>query len=69
MTTPKRITVTRSFTYDIEDIRLSYRETSGDTLTDDEVLDLINEWAQEDHASPISRHDLVMVDSDTGEEL
>jgi hypothetical protein len=69
MTTPKRITVTRSFTYDIEDIRLSYRETSGDTLTDDEVLDLINEWALEDHTSPISRHDLVMVDSDTGEEL
>jgi hypothetical protein len=69
MTTPKRITVTRSFTYDIEDIRLSFYETNGETLTDEEILQFIIDESYEDHLSPISRHDLVIVDSDTGEEL
>jgi hypothetical protein len=63
----KKITVTRSFTYDMEDIRLSFYETNGEILTDDELLQLVIDDSWEDHNSPVSRHDLVMVDSDTGE--
>ena len=34
-----------------------------------EIMDLIDEWITEDMRSPLSRHDVVVVNADTGEEL
>lgn len=66
-----RVTVTRSFTYDVEEIKNSIRQINNDPeqeVTDDEVLELIESWVQEDMRSPISRHELVYTD-DEGQEL
>lgn len=66
-----RVTVTRSFTYDVEEIKNSIRQINNDPeqeVTDDEVLELIESWVQEDMRSPISRHELIYTD-DEGQEL
>ena len=69
MELPSRITATRSFTYDTAEVRASYKDVHGETLTDEEIMDLIDEWITEDMRSPLSRHDVVVVNADTGEEL
>ena len=67
----KRINVVRTFTYDVDNIVDSIRELNNDPSLDvsfDEVMELVNTWAREDHTSPVSRHDLVFMD-ENGEEL
>jgi hypothetical protein len=65
----KKITVTRSFTYDVEDIRQSWLDALGETLLDHEVIEIIMDSSWTDHNSPVSWSDLIMVDSDTGETI
>lgn len=63
----KTIVVTRSFTYDVEEVKRSIREINNDPaleVSDDEVLDLVNEWAYEDMRSAPTRHDMVFLDED-----
>lgn len=67
----KRITVMRSFSYDVSEIVDSVKELNNDPSLEvnfDEVMQLVNTWAAEDLTSPISRHDLVFMD-ENGEEL
>ena len=66
---PKRVTVTRSYTYDLGDMRQSFMELHGEYLSDDELMDMIWEWAKEDHQIRPKDRELIMVDSDTGEEV
>ena len=61
----KTIVVTRTFTYDVDEVKRSIREINNDLaleVSDDEVLDLVNEWAYEDMQSPATRHDMVFLD-------
>jgi hypothetical protein len=63
----KYITVTRTFTYDLDKIKQDYSELNrgGDeTITDDEVLELVKEWAYEDLSSRPTRHDINWTMSD-----
>ena len=65
MSTPKKIVVTRTFTYDVQEVMNSIRDVHNDQkmkLTLDDVWDLVSEWAHEDMRSPASRHDLVWLD-------
>lgn len=67
----KRINVVRTFTYDVDNIVDSIRELNNDPSLDvsfDEVMELVNTWAREDLASPVSRYDLVFMD-ENGKEL
>jgi hypothetical protein len=66
-TQPKYIVVTRSFTYDVEDIKSSIRELNNDPeleVRDEEVWDLVHEWAYEDMSSKPTRHDMSFTDED-----
>ena len=47
----KYITIQRKLTYDVEEIRSSWAEmNNGVKLTDDEVFEIVMEWAQDDLA-------------------
>lgn len=67
----KKIVVSRTFTYDVNEIKQSIRDINNDpglSVSDEEVFDLVNEWAHEDMRSPASRHDITWSDED-GKEL
>lgn len=64
---PKTVTVTRSFTYDVNDIIESMKEMGIINPSWDDVESQINDWAHEDMCSPISRHDLVWLDENENE--
>lgn len=66
---PKLVSVTRTFSYDTEEVKRSFQELHGETPTDEEVLELVWEWACADHVSPIGKRQLVMIDYDTGEKV
>lgn len=64
----KRIIVTRTFTYDVEEIKKEWVENHGTEATEDDIIEQIQGWVEEDMRSPLSRHDLVWVD-DEGNEI
>lgn len=62
-----KITATRSFTYDTEKIKDTIRELNNDPnmeVSDDEAMDYINGYIEEDMRSPLCRHDVIVVDED-----
>lgn len=63
-----KVTVTRSFTYDVKDITDAIKELSGEDPKLDDVLEQINDFALEDLRSPISRHEVSWYDQD-GQEI
>lgn len=66
-----KIVCQRTFTYDVEEVKNSIRDINNDPkmkVSDEEVLDLVSEWAYEDMRSPASRHDITFVD-EYGEEI
>ena len=66
---PKYITVQRTFTYDVEEVKATWAEMNdGEAPTDDEIFEMVKEWAYEDMRSPASRHDTTWVD-ENGNEL
>ena len=69
MALPERITAQRTFTYDTEEARKAYFDINGVEPTDDDLLYLIESWAQEDLRSPLSRHDWSLLNPFTGSEL
>lgn len=66
---PAKITVVRSFTYDTDRLKESFVSTGLLKPTDSDLLDIIWELATNEHNSPIGKNELIMIDSDTGEEL
>lgn len=60
----KYITVTRTFTYDVEKIKKEWVENHGTEATDDDIMEQIQGWVDEDMRSPLSRHDLVWLDDE-----
>jgi hypothetical protein len=66
---PKMITVSRSFTYDLDDIQESWLETNPEPMSYDELMDMAMSYAREDLVSPITKHDLTIHDPYTGEEI
>lgn len=67
----ERINVIRTFTYDVVAAKESIREINNDPaleVSDDEVLEMVSEWAYEDMRSAPSRHELIFQD-ENGEEL
>ena len=69
MSTPKRVTITRSFTYDVDSVGDTLERLQYETPTIEEVLDIIYSIAVEDHSKPLGEDELVITDADTGEEL
>jgi hypothetical protein len=65
-----KVTAVRSFTYDTEQVKDTIREMNNDpnmVINDDEVMDYIDGFIQEDMRSPLSRHDVTVVDEDGNE--
>lgn len=63
----RKIIVHRTFTYDVGEIIQSIRDINNDpelNVPDQEVWDLVSEWADEDMRSPASRHDITWTDED-----
>lgn len=61
----RKIVVTRTFTYDVDEVKQSIRDINNDpelNVSDEEVWDLVYEWAYEDMRSPASRHDMTFTD-------
>jgi hypothetical protein len=67
MGTPKFVTVTRSFTYDVTRALEDLKEYDG-ASTEADALEMIREWAWDDLRSPVSRHDIKYTD-EAGNEL
>ena len=73
MAMPERITVTRTYTYDvaqaIADIRLISEHPDPNNLEIDleEVLEYLEDWIYDDMRSPISRHELAYFDENGNE--
>lgn len=65
MTTPKKLVVTRTFSYDVQEVMNSIRDINNDQdmkVTLDDVWDLVSEWAYEDMRTPATRHDMAWTD-------
>lgn len=63
------IVVQRSFTYDVEKIKKEWAENhNGTEPTDEEILNLVEEWVEEDMRSPLDRHSVLWTD-DVGNEI
>ena len=65
MTTPKKLVVTRTFSYNVQEVMNSIRDINNDKdmkVTLDDVWELVSEWAYEDMRTPASRHDMVWKD-------
>lgn len=60
----KYITVTRTFTYDVEKMKKEWVENHGTEATEDDIIEQIQGWVEEDMRSPLSRHDLVWLDDE-----
>lgn len=63
----RKIIVHRTFTYDVGEIIQSIRDINNDpelNVSDQEVWELVSEWADEDMRSPASRHDITWTDED-----
>lgn len=63
----EKINVIRTFTYDVASVKESIRELNHDPeleVSDDEVMDLVSNWAYEDMRSEPSRHELIFQDED-----
>jgi hypothetical protein len=63
----EKINVIRTFTYDVESVKESIREINNDPgleVSDDEVMEMVAEWAYEDMRSAPSRHELIFQDED-----
>jgi len=61
----KYIVCQRTFTYDLEQIVNDWKVMNGNVApTDEEIWELVKEWAEEDMRSPASRHDITWVDED-----
>lgn len=54
---PKKVVYTRTFTYDPEEVARSWYDMNKTVMTEQEVLDMIADWAREDMLTPPSRHD------------
>ena len=66
----EKINVIRTFTYDVAATKESIREIHNDPeleVSDDEVLEMVSEWAYEDMRSAPSRHELIFQDEDGNE--
>ena len=61
---PEYITAIKTVTYDTEQIRDNWEGMNDGTITDEEILDLIQEWAYDDLG-----HGFRLVDPETMEEL
>jgi len=74
MSMPERVTVMRSFTYDVAQAVADIREKSEHPdpnsleIDLDEVLEYLEDWIYDDMRSVVSRHDLAYFD-EYGEEL
>lgn len=55
---PTQVVYTRTFTYHPAEAAQSWVDMNQTELTAEEVLQMIDEWAQEDMRSPASRHDM-----------
>jgi hypothetical protein len=55
---PTEVVYTRTFTYHPAEAAQSWVDMNQTELTVEEVLQMIDEWAQEDMRSPASRHDM-----------
>lgn len=65
----KYIVVMRTFTYNVEEIKKDWAENhDGTEPTDEDILNLVEEWVEEDMRSPLSRHSCVWMD-DEGNEI
>lgn len=67
----ERINVIRTITYEVEAARQAIRDENNDPtmeVSDDDIMELVSEWAREDMMHPPSRHDVVFQD-ENGEEL
>jgi len=60
----KYIIATRTFTYDVEQIRTELNEMNDSDASDEDIWEMVNEWVYEDMRSPVSRHDMKMTDED-----
>lgn len=59
----RKIVVTRTFTYDVDRVIEDWASMNdGIRPTEEEALELVEEWAYEDMRSPASRHDIVFTD-------
>lgn len=61
---PEYITAIKTVTYDTEQIRDNWEGMNDGTITDEEILDLIQEWAYDDLGDGFR-----LVDPETMEEL
>ena len=67
----ERINVIRTLTYEVESARQAIRDENSDQameVSDEDVIELVTRWAEEDMMHPPSRHDIVFQD-ENGEEL
>lgn len=65
----KYIVVMRTFTYDVEKIKTEWAENhDGAEPTDDDIFEMVEEWASEDMRQPLTRHSVVWMD-DEGNEI
>ena len=55
---PTQVIYTRTFTYDPIEVAQSWNDMNQTELTVEDILQMIDEWAQEDMCSPPSRHDV-----------
>lgn len=68
MNMPKVVTITRSFTYDVEEVINTLKEVlDTDSPTWEDVEELINGWVHDDMSSNIGRNELVWTDEEGNE--
>jgi hypothetical protein len=65
-----KVTAIRAFTYDLEEVKATIRELHQDAseeLSNEEAMDYLDSMIVEDMRSPLSRHELTVVDEDGNE--
>lgn len=72
-TMPKRVTVTKSITYDVERIIADLKEQGMENPTYDDAIEMIEEFVKDDFSCgwghEANVRDLTFIDPDTGEEI
>lgn len=61
----KHIIATRTFIYDVEEIRKELNEMNDEDATDEDIWEMINDWISEDMSgSSYAYNDITLTDQD-----
>jgi hypothetical protein len=67
VSTPSKVVVTRTFTYDVPSILQEWRDVGDHVPTWEEIFEVIHEWAHEDMQRPAEILDFRVLDESDNE--